>query len=229
MERRIFSIAAIAALCLGGCAGRVGTPGGAVDPLQARGEQPGWRLTATPGRVVFASDDGRLLVDETNEAGTVPKDGRLQGKRIIIDSRVQACALGGSAYTQTVRVTVDGQAWDGCGGAQSRGLSLGAGKWNVLSVSGRSTPLDRPFEASFERGRLSLQLGCNRLTAPYALAGQLLSVGAVAATRMTCPDMSFETAGLQALALPFEVEPIGTDQLVLRNALGTFNLARARS
>lgn len=229
MDRSFFSIAAVAALLLGGCAARGGGGlGGAVDPLQARGEQPGWRLTATPARIVFASDDGQLLVDEPNGAGTVPKDGRLQGQRIVVDSRVQPCALSGGAYTQTVRVTVDGRAWTGCGGAQATGLSL-AGKWTVLSVNGRPTPLDRPFEASFDRGRLGLQLGCNRMTASYALAGRLLSVGAVATTRMACPDMSFEEAGQRALGLPFEVEAIGGEQLVLRNALGTFNLARARS
>ena len=68
-------------------------------------------------------------------------------------------------------------------------------------------------------------LGCNRLNAPYALADRVLSVGAVAKTRMACADPSFEEAGEKALALPFVVEAIGSEQVVLRNAVGTLNLA----
>lgn len=218
-----------AILLLGGCAttGPIGGPG--IDPLLARGEQPGWQLTVTPARIVYATNDNSVVVDEPNTGGTVPKNGRLAGQRIQVETRTQPCALTSGNYAQTVRVTVDGQLRSGCGGDQSRGLSLGGGTWTVLSVNGRPTPLDRPFTAQFDRGRLSLQLGCNRLNAPYALAGRVLSAGVVAKTRMACADPSFEEAGEKALALPFDVEPIGSDQLVLRNPLGTLNLARTRS
>ncbi|UUR06929.1 META domain-containing protein [Sphingomonas glaciei] len=220
---------AAAIVLLGGCAttGPVGGPG--IDPLLARGEQPGWQLTVTPARIVFATDDNSLVVDEPNTGGMVPKNGRLTGQRIQVETRTQPCALTSANYAQTVRVTVDGQVRSGCGGDQSRGLSLGAGTWTVLSVNNRPTPLDRPFTAQFERGRLSLQLGCNRLNAPYALAGRVLSTGTVAKTRMACTDPSFEEAAEKALALPFDVEAIGSEQLVLRNPLGTLNLARTRS
>lgn len=218
-----------AIVLLGGCATSGNLAGPGIDPLLARGEEPGWQLTVTPGRIVYATNDNSLVVDEPNASGTVPKSGRLQGQRIQVETRVQPCTLVSGNYTQTVRVTVDGQVRNGCGGEQSRGLSLGAGTWTVLSVNGRPTPLDRPFTASFERGRLTLQLGCNRLSAPYALAGPVLSAGTVAKTRMACTDPSFEDAGEKALALPFNVEPIGSEQLVLRNALGTLNLARTRS
>lgn len=220
---------ASAIVVLGGCAtgGSVGGP--AVDPLIARGEQPGWQLTVTPARIVFATDDNSLVVDEPNTAGTVPKNGRLAGQRIQVETMTQPCALSSANYAQTVRVTVNGQVRNGCGGDQSRGLSLGAGTWTVLSVNNRPTPLDRPFTAQFGGGRLSLQLGCNRLNAPYALAGRVLSAGTVAKTRMACADPSFEEAAEKALALPFDVEAIGSEQLVLRNPLGTLNLARTRS
>lgn len=223
-------LAALAAL-LGGCAtrGSVAGSGPGIDPLLARGEAPAWQLTATPSRIVFSSGGNGPLVDEPNPSGTVPRNGRLQGQRIVIDTRSQPCVLASGNYTQTVRVTVDGRAFNGCGGDQSRGLSLGAGSWTVLSVNGRPTPLNRPFTAEFGPGRLSLQLGCNRLNAPYALAGRVLSAGTVAKTRMACADPSFEEAAERALALPMDVEAIGSEQLVLRNALGSLNLARARS
>jgi heat shock protein HslJ len=219
-----------ALVLLGGCATRGSVAGGGpVDPLLARGEAPGWQLTVTPARIVFASDNNAQLVDEPNPGGTVPKNGRLQGQRILVETRLQPCVIAAGNYTQTVRVTVAGQTYNGCGGEQSRGLSLAAGTWTILSVNGRPTPLDRPFTAEFASGRLSLQLGCNRLNTPYTLAGRVLSAGVVAKTRMACADPSFEEAAEKALALPFDVEPIGSEQLVLRNALGTLNLARTRS
>lgn len=226
MKNSIFACAALT--LLGGCA-TVPSGGAAVDPLLARGETPAWQLTATPARIVFSVDGAAPLVDEPNPGGTVPKNGRLQGQRIVVDSRTTGCALASANYTQTVRVTVDGRTYSGCGGNESRGLSLGVGSWTVLSVNNRPTPLDRPFTADFADGRLSMQLGCNRLNAPYALAGRVLSTGAVAKTRMVCADPSYEDAAEKALALPFDVELIGNEQLVLRNALGTLNLARTRS
>lgn len=230
MNNRIFAAATLAAslALLGGCA-TTGAGGPAVDPLLARGERPSWQLTVTPVRIVYAGDGGAAVIDEPNPTGLVPRSGRIAGQRIQVDTRVQPCALSSGAYTQTVRVTVDGQVLNGCGGEQSRGLTLGAGSWTVLSVNSRPTPLDRPFTASFDGGRLSLQLGCNRLNAPYALAGRVMSVGTVAKTRMACADASFEEAAEKALALPFTVETIGNEQLVLRNPLGTLNLVRART
>lgn len=233
MKNSLIATAALVATLalLGGCAtrGNVGAGGPGIDPLLARGEAPDWQLTATPARIVFAIEGATPLVDEPNTSGAVPKSGRLAGQRITIDSQVQPCELSTSTYTQRVRVTVAGRTFNGCGGEQARGLALAAGSWTVLSVNGRPTPLDRPFSAQFEAGRLNLQLGCNRLTAPYALAGRVLSAGTVAKTRMACADPSFEEAAERALSLPFDVEPIGSEQLVLRNALGTLNLARTRS
>src|SRR5688572_4010774 len=108
MEKTILAPAVLgsALFLLGGCAtgGSVGGP--AVDPLIARGEQPGWQLTVTPARIVYATNDNSLLVDEPNTLGTVPKNGRLAGQRIVVDSRTQPCTLVSGNYTQTVRVTV---------------------------------------------------------------------------------------------------------------------------
>lgn len=219
-----------ALILLGGCgANRSARPGTAIaDPLQARGEAPGWRLTVTPARLVFASDDGRTFVDEPNRTGTVPKNGRIAGRRISVDTALAPCVLASGTYAQTVRVTVDGVTRNGCGGEQSKELSLGAGNWTVLAVNGRPTPVDRPFEARFERRQLSLRLGCERLTAPYVVAGQLLSAGAVSKSAAPCADPSFQEAAERTLSMPLSVEAIGTEQLILRNALGTLSLARER-
>jgi hypothetical protein len=68
-----------------------------------------------------------------------------------------------------------------------------------------------------------------QLTAPYTLAGRVLSAGTVSKTAAPCADPSFEQGAEKALALPFAVESIGSEQLILRNALGTLNLSRPRA
>jgi heat shock protein HslJ len=201
----------------------------AVDPLQARGEAPAWRLTVTPARIVFATDDGAVFVNEQNGGATVPREGRIAGRRIVVDTTLQPCALSSAAFAQTVRVMVDGRTYNGCGGEQSQGVSVASGTWTILSVNGRPTPVVGTYEARFERRELSLRLGCGQLTAPYTLAGRVLSTGAVRKTAAPCADPSFEQGAEKALALPFAVESIGGEQIILRNALGTLSLARPRS
>ena len=61
-------------------------------------------------------------------------------------------------------------------------------RFEALEVAAWPNLGDRPFTATFARGRMSLQLGCNRLNAPYALAGGVMSVGTVAKTRMACAE-----------------------------------------
>lgn len=229
MTTNRIGIVLVAAALLGACAGSRVAPGrAALDPLQARGEAPGWRLTVTPVRIVFATDDGAIFVDEPNTTGSIPRSGRLAGQRIAVETALTPCALTSGTFAQTVRVTVDGTVRSGCGGEASRELSLGAGNWTVLAVNGRPTPVDRPFAARFDRRTLSLRLGCEWLSAPYVLAGQLLSAGAVTKNAAPCPDPSFQEAAERTLSLPLSVEAIGTEQLILRNALGTLSLARER-
>jgi hypothetical protein len=222
-----FALSALLAGC--GTVGRGPVATAAADPLQARGEAPAWRLTVTPARIVFATDDQAVVVNEANGAGRVPRQGGITGQRIAVTTSVQPCELTSGAYAQTVRVAVDGRTYSGCGGQQSERLPLGSGAWTILSVNGRPTPVIGAFEARFERRELTLRLGCGQLTAPYTLTGRVLSVGTVRKAGAACTDPSFEEAAEKALALPFAVESIGSEQLILRNAAGTLSLARTRS
>jgi hypothetical protein len=228
--KAVLGAAAVGAL-LAGCSTTSRGPGaaGAFDPLQARGEAPGWRLTVTPGRIVFATDDEAVFVSEVNAGAAVPRQGRIAGQRIVVDTSLQPCALSSGAFSQTVRVTVDGRAFNGCGGEQSREVSVATGTWTILSVNGRPTPVVGAFDARFDRRQLTLRLGCGQLTAPYTLAGRVLSAGTVSKSAAPCADPSFEQGAEKALALPFAVESIGSEQLILRNALGTLNLSRPRA
>ncbi|MDV3257680.1 MAG: META domain-containing protein, partial [Sphingomonas sp.] len=76
-------------------------------------------------------------------------------------------------------------------------------------------------------GRIGAKFGCNSLGAGYSQAGNVLSVGAIAATRMACPDMSFENQGSEVLSRPVTISGCG-DRLTLSNSRGSIELVRAR-
>ena len=97
--------------------------------------------------------------------------------------------------------------------------------WRVVSINGRQTP-PRNFYMNFIPDRIGAKFGCNSLGADYSVKGSVLTAGAVMATRMACPDMSFETQGSAILAQPMNIAG-GGDRLVLSNRAGSMELVRA--
>lgn len=73
-------------------------------------------------------------------------------------------------------------------------------EWQLVQLGGESV---RPEEGSFRfvldaEGRVTGKGSCNRLTGTYTLGEKnALGFGAMASTRMACPDMTRETAYMQ--------------------------------
>jgi len=79
---------------------------------------------------------------------------------------------------------------------------------------------------NFLPDRIGAKFGCNSLGADYSVNGSVLTAGAVMATRMACPDMSFETQGSAIMAHPMNIAG-GGGRMVLSNRAGTIELVRA--
>jgi heat shock protein HslJ len=81
---------------------------------------------------------------------------------------------------------------------------------------------------NFIPDRIGAKFGCNSLGAGYSVAGSVLTAGAIMATRMACPDMSFETQGSAIMALPMTIAG-GANRMVLSlsNRNGTIELVRS--
>jgi len=97
--------------------------------------------------------------------------------------------------------------------------------WQVTAINGRPTPA-HDFYINFMPDRMSSKFGCNMLGAGYSQQGNVLTAGAVMATRMACPDMSFENQGAAVLELPMTVSGMG-NHLTLSNRAGSIDLVRA--
>ena len=105
-------------------------------------------------------------------------------------------------------------------------INLSGTNWRVLSINGTRTPASN-FYLNFMPDRIGAKFGCNSLGAGYSQSGNVLNVGAVMATRMACPDMSFENQGSSILMQPMTISGLG-DRITLSNARGTIELVQAR-
>jgi heat shock protein HslJ/uncharacterized membrane protein len=105
-------------------------------------------------------------------------------------------------------------------------MNLTATNWRVLSINGTRTPASN-FYMNFMPGQLGAKFGCNSLSGNYTQARSILSVGAIAATRMACPDMAFENQGSRILGRPLTISGFG-GRITLSNDRGTIELVQAR-
>ncbi len=169
--------------------------------------------------------------------------------RIEVNITHRPCSDGMSdrSYPDSVQVYVDGRMYGGCGAPVSfftqvdetgqlrppappvgaPVVDLRSTNWRVVAINGTRTPASNFYLNFMPDGRIGAKFGCNSLGAGYTQSGNILSVGAIAATRMACPDMSFENQGSQILERPVTVSGVG-DRLTLSNARGSIELARAR-
>jgi heat shock protein HslJ/uncharacterized membrane protein len=105
-------------------------------------------------------------------------------------------------------------------------INLSGTNWRVLSINGTRTPASN-FYVNFMPDRIGAKFGCNSLGAGYTQSGHILTVGAIMATRMACPDMGFENQGSSILMLPMTINGLG-NRITLSNARGSIELIQAR-
>jgi heat shock protein HslJ/uncharacterized membrane protein len=105
-------------------------------------------------------------------------------------------------------------------------MMLGGTNWRVAAINGRPTPQHSFYVNFMPDNQLGAKFGCNSLGASYTQHGTTLSVGPVMATRMACPEMSFESLGSKVLAKPMTVAGFG-NHLTLTNGNGSIDLVRA--
>jgi len=198
--------------------------------------------------MVFTDRGNNLSVSQrtpqpiNGTAGEIYRTPRLEVN--VVHSR---CSDGMSdrTYPDTVQVYVDGRLYRGCGaqagffgqagdsgqanypgGLGAPVIALSGTNWRVISINGTPTPASN-FYINFMPDRLGAKFGCNSLGAGYTQTGNSLSAGAVMATKMACPDMTFENQGSTILMSPMTITGIG-DRMTLSNARGSIELVQAR-
>ena len=98
----------------------------------------------------------------------------------------------------------------------------------VIAINGRPVPRDADYSMDFDSGRLSARFGCNGIGATYTQTGSTIDAGTVTATRMACPDMSWETAGSAVLNQVMQVSALDPNRITLTSSAGSIELVRRR-
>jgi len=210
---------------------------------RAIGTEPFWDLEI--GRELVFTDRGndvsvvqRAPVPIQGTAGPIYRTPRLE---VNIVHRQCSDGMSDRTYPDTVQVYVDRQLYRGCGAPieffdrigedgppNEPGLpamDLRGTNWRVTAINGRPTPPSNHY-INFMPDRIGAKFGCNSLGAGYSQNGNMLDTDAVMATRMACPDMSFENLGSAILERPMTVSGVG-NRLTLSNDAGTIDLIRA--
>ena len=210
---------------------------------RAIGTEPFWDLEI--GRDMVFTDRGNNV--SVVQPAPMPIE-RLNGlsystPRLQVNVTRTPCSDGMSdrTYPDTVHARVDGRDYRGCGAPiaffseigetgqpnypGSGAMTLTGTNWRVVAINGRPTPPSN-FYMNFIPDRIGAKFGCNSLGAGYSVTGNILNAGAVMATRMACPDMSFETQGSAILALPMNISGAG-NRMVLSNRAGSIDLIRS--
>jgi uncharacterized membrane protein/heat shock protein HslJ len=99
-------------------------------------------------------------------------------------------------------------------------------RWLVLAINGRPVPRDYNYWMEFDGGKLSAKFGCNSIGAGYTQAEATIDAGVLIATRMACPDMSWETQGSAVLDQVMTVSAQGPTRATLTSSAGSIELMR---
>jgi heat shock protein HslJ len=116
----------------------------------------------------------------------------------------------------------------GCASVSTTPASLEGTTWTVAGIDDAETPRTDAYRLEFRDGRIGGKFGCNGFSGPYSLAGDTLTAGNVAATKMACPGPAdtFEREGFAVLAQPMQLQWQSGSRLTLTNAAGSIALER---
>jgi len=176
-------------------------------PFVATGTEPGWRLTLSAATLDLEADYGTTRVSlptppPRQREDAVVYSGEGDGHAMAIAIRDHYCtnAMSGKPFPCTVRLTLDGDRVDGCGGDPASLLTGPA--WRVGSLAGEGLPADGQPTLRFETdGAVAGFDGCNRFRGRYRITGVGVSFAELAGTRMACTGNRGAVAGQLLAAL----------------------------
>ncbi len=186
----------------------------------ALGTEPGWTLEITDARLNYAGDYGETKIAVPNPGAKPSMNGRAYvTDRLSVTIKHAACSDGMSdrRYADTVRVTADGKAVQGCGGRILPPDTLAGTSWTFVSIGGVPVAGDRPTALQFDGARLSGSAGCNRFSGSFKSDGNTLTAGPLMATEMACPGagMTQEAAFFALMGGPVSLTFAADGTLVL--------------
>ena len=214
------SLALAATLLLGGCATIPATPALLPDGAEkgawlAMGNEPGWTLEITPGRLSYAGDYGATQIrvpvtQATRTTAGMRYAGGSGDQALSVDITNSECAdtMADRHFAQTVSVTTNSGTVRGCGGPILPPVKLDGTQWSISRIGNATLPASSGATMRFEAKRLTVTVGCNQMWGNWRASQHGLTVdGGLAATRKGCPAPldQYEATLTQAFAKPLHL------------------------
>jgi heat shock protein HslJ len=183
----------ISLLILSGCqtVSDAGTPANEPASYVARGNEPGWILKMDGKTMNFQGDYGATSIRMAQPEGRPSFNGmRYVTDRLTVDITYASCAddMSGERYSDSVLIVAEGKELKGCGGRKLPPESLDGTKWTIMMLDQMPSLDTLRTEVRFADGKISGTAGCNRFTGTYSHKSNVLTFGAIASTKMMCPE-----------------------------------------
>jgi len=196
---------------------------------KASGFEPGWRLTIGGGRMELDWQEGPPLSVRTPRRRALPNGYRYATRRLTVRIVHEPCEDEAERiYADTVTVFAGDLRFEGCGGEEQLPPTLVNTTWDIVEIGGDAVS-GETYRLDFGEARLSAVAGCNRLSASFTEADQLVTAGPVASTRLACrgPAAAHERRLLNMLGAPMRIMAWEDgEMLVLVNEAGQIRARR---
>lgn len=166
-------------------------PGALPHPFIAIGHEPSWELRLEREQISLKRGDEMVLqateysvVDDSNEGRSLQAG---EGDRVRVQTRQEVCydSMSAMPYPHSVKLIIDGESLEGCGGDPRR-LLQGA-EWRVQTINGDDAVDGSRIDLSFHQNdRVSGFASCNNLSAEFQLDGEQLTISAPMTTKKAC-------------------------------------------
>jgi heat shock protein HslJ len=157
----------------------------------ARGNEPGWILKMDGKSLDYQGDYGETKITAARPEGRPSVNGmRYVTDRLTVDIIYTNCTddMSGERYSDNVLLIADGKEFKGCGGRKLPPESLDNSNWTIATLDQISVLESVKTEVRFADGTISGTAGCNRFTGSYSQHSNILTFGAIAGTKMMCPE-----------------------------------------
>jgi len=166
-------------------------PGPVEEPFVARGNEPFWRAILEPGQLILErmGEEPVALRYEMMEHSPMERTFRAEGDgmRVSLRAAAQLCrdSMTGLPYPRQVRLTINGEDFQGCGGEPEQ-LLRGA-EWVVEDIGGRGIIDSSRVTLNFlEDQRVAGRASCNQYSGGWNLTGEGIGFTRMASTKKAC-------------------------------------------
>ncbi|MDO6441411.1 MULTISPECIES: META domain-containing protein [unclassified Marinobacter] len=162
-------------------------------PFEATGNEPFWHVRVAHQQLVLNrlddTSEPEVIAVETTAANHHGREfrGELDGQELTLKVARQLCedTMSGSQFPAQVRLELNGEVYEGCGGDPQR-LFRGV-EWIVEDLAGAGIIDSSRMTVEFlDENRLAGRASCNRYGGQYKLTAEGVSFSSLFSTRMAC-------------------------------------------